>query len=571
MTRREFLDRLDRCLAELGDGERASMVEFYREQIDDRVDDGMTEEEAVASLESPEDIAANILALRAEAGQPDGAAGAPNAGKDGAGSPGGAAGRKHPVLRGLGKAILGFFEVIVGIMLLPVAIGTAACVVAAYVCLWVADVVLALSSIAFMLFAGLVVTSCFVAPAATGTVAVATGALVAGALGMAVLVAVASYFFGKLLVMLIVWPARGLKRRSAAKQARRAAEQGRTAGRAAADYPSMPMPPSVSGDAAAADRAGRRRRMPLWGEFSIVAGVLVIGAFCAGMGAVTAAGGPEGLLEQAGVSETVPLLAVNGDEVDTIDLTLPTGRSWRIALGTSPDGNVYVRGWDAGMYGFFYWGDIDTVAGVQNGSTVRLEASEGRKAAIQNPFSMMGTQYVYGGTEKIVVLVPEGWEGDIVCSGDSFSSTYIRTGAFAQDALGWEGDRDADTKLVVDGDIDVRAAAVSLAWVEANAVDVTAPNVSLYELDAAELSVNVGQTYGRTSVDRTEVAGAAAFGGSQVEVDGLTAASVDLDERTYLVEEGPLQETGTGAAAGGARAVESASDADDGADVGRAA
>ena len=35
MTKREFLDRLERCLASLEDGERANMVEFYREQIEE--------------------------------------------------------------------------------------------------------------------------------------------------------------------------------------------------------------------------------------------------------------------------------------------------------------------------------------------------------------------------------------------------------------------------------------------------------------------------------------------------------------------------------------------------------
>ena len=70
MTKREFLDRLERCLASLDAGERAAMVDFYSEQIEDRIDDGMTETQAVASLESPEDIAANILAQRADTPDP---------------------------------------------------------------------------------------------------------------------------------------------------------------------------------------------------------------------------------------------------------------------------------------------------------------------------------------------------------------------------------------------------------------------------------------------------------------------------------------------------------------------
>ena len=266
--------------------------------------------------------------------------------------------------------------------------------------------------------------------------------------------------------------------------------------------------------------------------------------FCTGMGALTAAGGPERLLQQAGASASVPLLAVGGNEVDTIDLTVPTdaaaGGVRSIAIGTSLDGNVYVRGWDTAMYGFLYWGDNANVAGVQDSRTVRLEYTGSHGAAIQNPFTLMSTQYVYGGTEQVVVFVPEGWEGDIVCSNETGTTlTSIRTGAFTRDALGWEGDYISDG-LVVDGDIDIQAGAVSLALATVNAVDVMASNVSLYGLSADELNANVGQTYGRTSVYGTEVAGTASFGGSQVEVDGLTAESVELDERTHLVEEGAL-------------------------------
>lgn len=66
MLKQEFITRLSRCLASLPEEERQNTLEFYIEQIDDRIDDGMREDQAVASLEAPEDIAANILAEREE-------------------------------------------------------------------------------------------------------------------------------------------------------------------------------------------------------------------------------------------------------------------------------------------------------------------------------------------------------------------------------------------------------------------------------------------------------------------------------------------------------------------------
>lgn len=66
MLKPEFISRLSQCLVELPEDERQSTLEFYIEQIDDRIDDGMSEEAAVASLEAPEEIAANILAEREE-------------------------------------------------------------------------------------------------------------------------------------------------------------------------------------------------------------------------------------------------------------------------------------------------------------------------------------------------------------------------------------------------------------------------------------------------------------------------------------------------------------------------
>ena len=62
MNRDEFLARLRRQLAGLPEEEREERLAFYGEMLADRVEDGLTEEEAAASLGTPEEVAAQILA-----------------------------------------------------------------------------------------------------------------------------------------------------------------------------------------------------------------------------------------------------------------------------------------------------------------------------------------------------------------------------------------------------------------------------------------------------------------------------------------------------------------------------
>lgn len=61
MSKAEFLKRLDDALSNLPKGERDKSVAFYDEIISDRMEDGMTEEEAVDSLGSVEEIARQIM------------------------------------------------------------------------------------------------------------------------------------------------------------------------------------------------------------------------------------------------------------------------------------------------------------------------------------------------------------------------------------------------------------------------------------------------------------------------------------------------------------------------------
>lgn len=62
MRKSEFLDRLRAALGKLPQYEIDQSIAFYAEVIDDRIEDGLTEEEAVASLGDVQVIANQIIA-----------------------------------------------------------------------------------------------------------------------------------------------------------------------------------------------------------------------------------------------------------------------------------------------------------------------------------------------------------------------------------------------------------------------------------------------------------------------------------------------------------------------------
>jgi len=61
MTKRQFLDELRARLSSLPQLDIEKTIAFYSEMIDDRMDDGLTEEEAVSKMESPAVIANRII------------------------------------------------------------------------------------------------------------------------------------------------------------------------------------------------------------------------------------------------------------------------------------------------------------------------------------------------------------------------------------------------------------------------------------------------------------------------------------------------------------------------------
>ena len=64
MTKKEFLGALSRGLSGLPRKEREERVNFYREMIDDRIEEGFPEEEAVAGVGPVDGIVSQILAER---------------------------------------------------------------------------------------------------------------------------------------------------------------------------------------------------------------------------------------------------------------------------------------------------------------------------------------------------------------------------------------------------------------------------------------------------------------------------------------------------------------------------
>lgn len=68
MSEREFTRLLDEKLRRLDGEERKRTLAYYKEIISDRMDEGLSEEEAVSGLESPDEIAERLLADAAERG-----------------------------------------------------------------------------------------------------------------------------------------------------------------------------------------------------------------------------------------------------------------------------------------------------------------------------------------------------------------------------------------------------------------------------------------------------------------------------------------------------------------------
>lgn len=65
MDKKAFLEELGKGIAGLSYEEQDKWLDFYSEMIDDRMEDGLSEEEAVAAVGSVEDVVAQILSQQA--------------------------------------------------------------------------------------------------------------------------------------------------------------------------------------------------------------------------------------------------------------------------------------------------------------------------------------------------------------------------------------------------------------------------------------------------------------------------------------------------------------------------
>lgn len=62
MNKQEFLKKLQQQLQGLPAADQQRSLDYYREMIDDRMEDGLSEEEAVAAVGTAEEVARSILA-----------------------------------------------------------------------------------------------------------------------------------------------------------------------------------------------------------------------------------------------------------------------------------------------------------------------------------------------------------------------------------------------------------------------------------------------------------------------------------------------------------------------------
>ena len=61
MNKQEFITKLKSMLTDLPENEIKERIDFYSEMIDDRIEDGLTEEEAVKDIGTVEEVAKQII------------------------------------------------------------------------------------------------------------------------------------------------------------------------------------------------------------------------------------------------------------------------------------------------------------------------------------------------------------------------------------------------------------------------------------------------------------------------------------------------------------------------------
>ena len=62
MRKQEFLDELNKKLSDLSRSEAEERISFYSEMIDDRIEEGLSEEDAVSAIGTIDNVAMQITA-----------------------------------------------------------------------------------------------------------------------------------------------------------------------------------------------------------------------------------------------------------------------------------------------------------------------------------------------------------------------------------------------------------------------------------------------------------------------------------------------------------------------------
>lgn len=191
MTKIEFLDKLTEFLGDMPAEDIESSKQFYSELIDDSMEEGKSEEEAVAALGSPEEIAKQILsdkpaddAVKAADIQPDENAAPAPAGRE-----------------------INTAAVILIIVLFPIWIGPAATLLSIYVTLW-AVIVSLYASAGAMVISGLAALVLSPLAGAAANIVLAIGiALILIGLGLFLILLM--NLLTKLYVKFTVWAFKG--------------------------------------------------------------------------------------------------------------------------------------------------------------------------------------------------------------------------------------------------------------------------------------------------------------------------------------------------------------------------
>ncbi len=353
MRKNEFTSRLRACLHTLDASEKENVIDFYLEQIDDRIDDGMTEEEAVASLEAPEEIAANVLLSFPQVKQ--------------AQEP-----QRQEVLpepkRKFSTAaivLIVILAVLTSFIWLPVILGLVTAVLGIYVGVWAVIFAAGCCSIASLLSCISFLITGFAVIPQSGAAALSHFGIAIACLGLFILLLLATIYSAKYFSLFSLWLAKSM---SKAYHNRRTPQQkgvspsspyadsvqneDRLIAPNAKEYESLPLPPFAQKQTEEDQEA---KKQPWYGTLkpssaaSLIAfassiALLIIGT-CMCFVPIVKAGGAYELAKQSGYSYETQEQIISADDISQLSLNIRDNQSFlrEIKIGLSPDDKIHLK------------------------------------------------------------------------------------------------------------------------------------------------------------------------------------------------------------------------------------